>query len=60
MKKKLFDVRAKRERPFLDTKIITAWNGLMISAFAKGAAILSHGIEDKLARIMHGRLANVA
>ncbi|MBY0457688.1 MAG: thioredoxin domain-containing protein, partial [Gemmataceae bacterium] len=27
LKKKLFDARAKRERPFLDTKIIAAWNG---------------------------------
>ncbi len=36
----LFDARAKRPRPHLDDKILTAWNGLMISAFAKGAAIL--------------------
>jgi len=36
----LFDARAKRPRPHLDDKILTAWNGLMISAFAKAAAIL--------------------
>jgi hypothetical protein len=36
----LFETRAKRPRPHLDDKILTAWNGLMISAFAKGAAIL--------------------
>ncbi|HWE53018.1 MAG TPA: thioredoxin domain-containing protein [Bryobacteraceae bacterium] len=36
----LFDARAKRPRPHLDDKILTSWNGLMISAFAKGAAIL--------------------
>ena len=36
-RKKLFEVRAKRPRPHLDDKIITAWNGLMISAFARGA-----------------------
>ena len=36
-KKKLFDLRAKRPHPHLDDKIITAWNGLMISAFARGA-----------------------
>lgn len=28
--------RAQRPRPHLDDKIICAWNGLMISAFAKG------------------------
>jgi hypothetical protein len=36
----LFDARAKRPRPHLDDKILTAWNGLMISAFAKASAIL--------------------
>jgi hypothetical protein len=36
----LFAVRAKRPRPHLDDKILTAWNGLMISAFARAAAIL--------------------
>ena len=32
--------REKRPRPHLDDKILTAWNGLMISAFAKGAQLL--------------------
>ncbi len=32
---RLFDAREKRPRPHLDDKIITAWNGLMISAFAR-------------------------
>ena len=36
----LREVRAKRPRPHLDDKIITAWNGLMISALAKGAQVL--------------------
>ena len=40
MREKLLAVRAKRPRPLLDDKIITAWNGLMISAFAKGYQIL--------------------
>src|SRR5256714_680359 len=40
---KLFELRAKRPRPHLDDKIITAWNGLMISAFAKAAQILGDG-----------------
>jgi uncharacterized protein YyaL (SSP411 family) len=37
---KLREVRAKRPRPHLDDKIITAWNGLMISALARGAVVL--------------------
>jgi uncharacterized protein YyaL (SSP411 family) len=36
----LLEARSKRVRPHLDDKILTAWNGLMISAFAKGAQIL--------------------
>ncbi len=32
--------RGKRVRPHLDDKVLAAWNGLMISAFAKGAQIL--------------------
>ena len=37
---KLRAVRAQRPRPHLDDKIITAWNGLMISALAQGARVL--------------------
>jgi uncharacterized protein YyaL (SSP411 family) len=36
----LLAVRVKRPRPHLDDKIITAWNGLMISAFARAAQVL--------------------
>ena len=36
----LLELRGKRPRPHLDDKIITAWNGLMISAFARGAQVL--------------------
>jgi uncharacterized protein YyaL (SSP411 family) len=32
--------RGLRPRPHLDDKILTAWNGLMIGAFAKGAQVL--------------------
>ncbi|MGB8355357.1 MAG: thioredoxin domain-containing protein, partial [Chthoniobacteraceae bacterium] len=39
-RKKLFEIRNKRPRPHLDDKIITAWNGLMISAFARAAGAL--------------------
>ena len=34
-RQKLFEVRAARPRPHLDRKIITAWNGLIISALAQ-------------------------
>ncbi len=37
----LLAIRSKRVRPHLDDKILTAWNGLMIWAFAKGAQILN-------------------
>ncbi len=38
---KLFEIRTQRPRPHRDEKIITAWNGLMISAFAQAGAILN-------------------
>jgi uncharacterized protein len=38
-RKRLMALRAKRSRPHLDDKIIAGWNGLMISAYARAAAI---------------------
>lgn len=42
--KKLFDHREKRIHPYKDDKILTDWNGLMISAFSKAAQVFN---EDK-------------
>jgi uncharacterized protein YyaL (SSP411 family) len=37
---RLFEARLKRPRPHLDDKILTAWNGLMLGAFARAARTL--------------------
>jgi uncharacterized protein YyaL (SSP411 family) len=39
-REKLLSLRNKRPRPHLDDKIIAAWNGLMISAYARAAQVL--------------------
>ena len=39
-KKKLFEARLKRPRPHRDDKILTDWNGLMISSLAAGGSVL--------------------
>jgi len=56
----LFQARARRPRPDLDDKILTSWNGLMISALAKGSQILGEegylqGAE-KAARFLRSKL----
>ena len=38
--RKLYEARSKRVRPGLDDKILADWNGLMISACARGGRIL--------------------
>ncbi len=47
----LYQARSKRPRPLLDDKILTSWNGLMITAFARGALVLSE--RDYAARAAH-------
>jgi uncharacterized protein len=61
---RLFEVRGKRPRPHLDDKILTSWNGLMISACAKAyqvlreASYLDRGL--KAARFIRNHMYNEA
>lgn len=41
-KQKLFIVREQRVKPGRDEKILTSWNGLMLSAFAEGYKVLGN------------------
>jgi uncharacterized protein YyaL (SSP411 family) len=45
-RERLFATREKRVKPFRDEKVLTAWNGLMLAAFAEAAAVLDR--EDLL------------
>ncbi|MDQ6995303.1 MAG: thioredoxin domain-containing protein, partial [Mariprofundaceae bacterium] len=40
IRQRLLDARSTRIRPFLDDKILTDWNGLMMAAFAKAGRVL--------------------
>ncbi len=40
MRARLLAARQQRPRPALDDKIVVAWNGLMLAAFAEAAAVL--------------------
>jgi uncharacterized protein YyaL (SSP411 family) len=59
-RKLLFDARAKRPRPHLDDKVVTAWNGLMISAFARAYQVLDDPeylqVANKAADFIHQKL----
>ncbi|GAB6095273.1 thioredoxin domain-containing protein [Desulfatiferula olefinivorans] len=66
IRRRLYSGREDRPRPLTDTKIISAWNGLMISALARAGRILSRPVYTEEAvrtarfvidRLMHtGRL----
>jgi uncharacterized protein YyaL (SSP411 family) len=40
---KMFEARVSRPRPHLDDKVLTAWNGLMIAAFARASRVVADG-----------------
>jgi len=48
--KKLFEARLKRPRPHRDDKILTDWNGLMISSLALGSRVLAKPGYEEAAR----------
>jgi uncharacterized protein YyaL (SSP411 family) len=57
---KLLELRAARPRPHRDDKVLSDWNGLMISAFAKAAQVLDDAryleAAIKSARFIRARL----
>jgi len=48
-REKLYQVREERIHPYKDDKILTAWNALMITAFAKASRILNNKKYAKVA-----------
>ncbi|MGH6693048.1 MAG: thioredoxin domain-containing protein, partial [Gammaproteobacteria bacterium] len=57
---RLLAVRSTRPRPHLDDKVLTAWNGLMIAAFARAARVLDDSAcladADRAARFIRSQL----
>jgi uncharacterized protein len=48
-RQKLFERRQQRPRPSKDDKVLTAWNGLMISALSRGAQVFDDGAYEQAA-----------
>jgi uncharacterized protein YyaL (SSP411 family) len=60
-RKRMFEVRRNRPRPHLDDKILTAWNGLMIGAFARAARVLpAFAAEEGLPAVFLGAAQKAA
>ena len=57
---KLFQTRSQRPRPHLDDKIITAWNGLAVSALARAYQVFRNPIHleqaQRTARFLRNKL----
>ena len=49
-RRKLFEFREHRVKPGRDEKILTAWNGLMLTSFAEASAVLSRDDYLQVAR----------
>ena len=52
----LFEVRSRRPRPHRDDKILAAWNGLMIAAFARAARVLGAAPRNDLEAVRRSGL----
>src|SRR6266480_891347 len=52
-REKLLAIRVKRPRPHLDDKIIAAWNGLIISAFARAAKFLRANLYEEKSKLLY-------
>ena len=48
-REKLMAVRSQRVRPLLDDKVLTSWNALMISAFARASRVFNDPEFEKMA-----------
>jgi uncharacterized protein len=55
-REKLFRTRSQRPRPHLDDKIITAWNGLLLSALARAYQVFRNPTHLQLAQKAAGFL----
>jgi uncharacterized protein YyaL (SSP411 family) len=53
-KEQLYRARSQRPAPLRDEKILTAWNGLMISAYARAALVLGEPSYAERARLAAG------
>ena len=58
LREKLLAARSKRVRPTTDDKILTAWNGLMITAFARGYEVSHDACYKKAAERAANYLQN--
>jgi hypothetical protein len=55
-RKALYEYRLKRKPPLTDDKVLTAWNGLMISGFARGGFLLNRPDFTQIAKAAASRV----
>jgi uncharacterized protein YyaL (SSP411 family) len=54
---RMFEARVARPHPYLDDKVLTAWNGLMIAAFARAVRVIGASGRDVSAYLDAARRA---